>query len=199
MKTFSQIKSNVAVPIKKKVFFCRALNKNAFCHSQPFTLTFPVFHTSQGFEVSRNWILLSLHLFILILFCIHPIQTQSSIPLPSRSRRTKRRSVWRGGCWMSCTKYSWTQTLSTTAWPTTWQTVCSVRETRTSPTYPCGNRFGEKHISQLVWLIALFFNFLHMFIGKNPCIWLTVFILCERWMTGSSGTNTWSKTLLTFR
>lgn len=54
--------------------------------------------------------------------------TQSSIPLPSRSKRTRRRNALRGGSSMNCTKYSWTRTLSTIAWPMTWQTVCSVRE-----------------------------------------------------------------------
>lgn len=34
MKTLSQIKSNVAVPIKKKVFLCCALSIIVFCHLQ---------------------------------------------------------------------------------------------------------------------------------------------------------------------
>lgn len=132
MKTFSQIKSNVAVPIKKKVmlgfFFAITCLSTAFS----FTLGF--------------WKLWVSHSFLLSLLCrlavlLRP-PTQSSIPLPSRSRRTRRRSVSRGGSWTSCTKYSWTRTPSTTVWPTTWQTVCSARETRTSPTPPCGNRWG---------------------------------------------------------
>lgn len=49
MKTLSQIKSNVAVPIKKKVLFC-------FTHKHGLSYwnwspTFPLFQTSEGFEV----------------------------------------------------------------------------------------------------------------------------------------------------
>lgn len=43
------------------------------------------------------------------------LSLRCSIHLPSRSKKTKRKNVWRGGSWMSCTKSSWTPTLSTTA------------------------------------------------------------------------------------
>lgn len=48
MKTLSQIKSNVAVPIKKKVYFFRPSSK-------PCT-TFPVFHTFKSFEVLMGFL-----------------------------------------------------------------------------------------------------------------------------------------------
>lgn len=82
--------------------------------------------------------------------------TQSSIPLLSRSKKTKRRSVWSGGCWMSSTRCSWTRTPSTTAWPTTWRTACSVRATRITPACRSGNRSGEKHSSKLISFLAFF-------------------------------------------
>lgn len=76
-------------------------------------------------------LLLSLFCHLIILSCP---PAQSSIPLHSRSKRTKRKNASRGGSSTSCTKYSWTQTPSTIAWPMTWQTVCSVRETWRSVT-----------------------------------------------------------------
>lgn len=51
MKTFSQIKSNVAVPIKKKVFFF-LLYKNVFCHPQTDTLLFLSFPLLKPFKFS---------------------------------------------------------------------------------------------------------------------------------------------------
>ena len=104
MKTLSQIKSNVAVPIKKKVLFCSAtFNQHT---------AFPVLHTSKCFELLIDGAFLLLLLQLTAVFCP---PAHCSIPLPSRLRKTKRRSVQKDGCWMSCTRYSWTRTLSTTA------------------------------------------------------------------------------------
>lgn len=133
MKTLSQIKSNVAVPTKKKV--CLTL----IDHPQVDTLlnSPSVLHLIPGasFPVSLS---LPLPCFSVV------FSTHSSVPLPSRSRRTRRKNASRGGSSMSCTKYSWTRTLSTIVWPMTWQTVCSVKETWRNLTYRCGNRFGEE-------------------------------------------------------
>lgn len=102
MKTLSQIKSNVAVPTKKKV--CLTLMD----HPQIDTLlnTPSVLHLIPGasFPVSLS---LPLPCFSVV------FSTHSIVPLPSRSRRTRRKNASRGGSSMSCTKYSWTRTLST--------------------------------------------------------------------------------------
>lgn len=145
-----QIKCGCAYQ-EKGIFTIIHFIKNACYHPQ--TNTLPVFRTFIGFKGLIGFCF-SLLCQLNALFCP---PTQSSIPLPSRSRKTKRRNVWRGGCWMSCTRYSWTRTLSITAWPTTWQTLCSDREARINPVYLCGNRFGDTHISRVA---SFFWNVL---------------------------------------
>lgn len=131
MKTFSQIKSNVAVPIKKKVSHLVSPSWPTALHSFSVALTYLC-------------VILSL-LFLLLLY----LPTQSSIPLPSRSKRTRRRNAWKDGSLMNCTKYLWTRTLSTIAWPMTWQTLCSVKADWTNPTYRFGSRFGKELVCSL--------------------------------------------------
>lgn len=43
------------------------------------------------------------------------IKSNVAVPIKKKVKKTKRRNVWRGGCWMNCTRYSWTQTPSTIA------------------------------------------------------------------------------------
>lgn len=105
MKTFSQIKSNVAVPIKKKV--CLPSIYYTQVDTLPNALSLLYLIPSASFRVSR--------FFLLPWFFLLCSPTQSSVPLPSRSRRTRRKNASRGGSSMSCTKYSWTRTLSTIA------------------------------------------------------------------------------------
>lgn len=55
MKTFSQIKSNVAVPIKKKVFLCYTLYKNLFYHLQNHTLPFLSFPLFKALRFTQDF------------------------------------------------------------------------------------------------------------------------------------------------
>lgn len=68
MKTFSQIKSNVAVPIKKKVFL--SLIDFTKIYLQNHTLPFSIFPTFKGFKVLAGFSFLCF--VILLLFSIHP-------------------------------------------------------------------------------------------------------------------------------
>lgn len=150
MKTFSQIKSNVGVPIKKKV--C------AFCIYSVIISKFGVYCASSLFSKLHKFFFFPLF-FSFLLSLSHP-SPQPSVHLLSRWKRTKKKSDWRDGCSKNSIRYLWTQTLSTTAWPMTWPTVCSVRESPTTAAHRSGNGFVTFLKTVLYHSIIYFYFFI---------------------------------------
>lgn len=185
MKTLSQIKSNVGVPIKKKVFVSVHLMKVS-CHLRIHTLPFLSFSHRKAFK-SVFFFLCFVMLWHFMSTC--PIQYSPAFQVKENKEkeRLERRlldELYKIFMDSDSFYYSMTYDLTNSVqrqgdsektslplWKQVW------RETQT-----------------LSWPCYLFFCMYY----KN--IHLTViFILCERWMTVSSGINTWFKTLSTFR